>query len=457
MKHLLGVDFPNALVGVLVIIGIIVVAAFVIFFLGDLLLSVLDPNYVRFGKRTKGKKKEEKEEPSYYNPEQNQPQNYLTYNGNEDYQHQENIKAVDYDAAKREEELLNKGPILLENQTVNIRAEEERYRAEQLAKLQEEKRLAKEKAAEEQRKKDEEWRSQNMSEIFFGDEDTNIFDVEEKVAIAEVKTEIKEDSEKLAMAETIRQLQEKLAEEEENKRREDQETLRLITEKQAYLAAEEKAVAEEESQRLMSEVEMLRQQLAAEKELAKLLAEEKAELARAKKKKADDDDDDDEGRVIKPNMHIITGILTKEEYEDRIGILKDRLAINEKQLRKVKKEFIPLRKVKKTLGRDEEKLRRKEAIVAKKRIVLFGVNNMIDINSEKAKELEEDLDLLEGLRLSVQHCQDVMRDNQQRYPVLEKTHEILLNENTDIKADLAAYERALELMRTNEVIIKDKK
>ena len=51
--------FVNAFLQVLAIIGIILVGGFVIFFLGDLVLSVLDPNYVRFGKR---KKKDEEDE-----------------------------------------------------------------------------------------------------------------------------------------------------------------------------------------------------------------------------------------------------------------------------------------------------------------------------------------------------------------------------------------------------------
>ena len=55
---LLGASFVNALVDVLAIIGIILVGGFLIFFLGDLVLSILDPNYKRFGRRSKEKKEE---------------------------------------------------------------------------------------------------------------------------------------------------------------------------------------------------------------------------------------------------------------------------------------------------------------------------------------------------------------------------------------------------------------
>ena len=45
--------FVDAFLQVLAIIGIIIVGGFVIFFLGDIVLSILDPNYVRFGQRIK--------------------------------------------------------------------------------------------------------------------------------------------------------------------------------------------------------------------------------------------------------------------------------------------------------------------------------------------------------------------------------------------------------------------
>ena len=99
--------------------------------------------------------------------------------------------------------------------------------------------------------------------------------------------------------------------------------------------------------------------------------------------------------------------------------------------------FIPLYKINKTLERDNVKLRRKEALVAKQKVVLYGVNNYVDIDEEKAKKLAEDLDLLEGLRLSVQHCEEVMKDNEDRYPILEKTNAILTKQVEDLKADIA--------------------
>ena len=148
-----------------------------------------------------------------------------------------------------------------------------------------------------------------------------------------------------------------------------------------------------------------------------------------------------------------------EEYEARLETLKERLSANEKELRKVKKEYIPLRKVSRTLESDERKLRRKEAIVAKQKVVLYGVNNIADIDEEKAKKLSEELDLLEGLKLSVQHCEEVMAANKDRYPILENTYNILTNNNEALKADIKATEEAIEKLKaeaeTEEVDVEN--
>ncbi len=135
--------------------------------------------------------------------------------------------------------------------------------------------------------------------------------------------------------------------------------------------------------------------------------------------------------------------MTKAELEERLASEQERLKENEKDLRQCKKEFIPLRRVKKTLEKDENKLRRKEALVAKQKVVLYGVNNYADIDEEKAKKLAEDLDLLDGLKLSVQHCQEVMSKNEERYPLLEKIFTLLSSQNEEIKADIKELQEAI--------------
>ncbi|MBO7508279.1 MAG: hypothetical protein J6T39_01375, partial [Clostridia bacterium] len=92
--------------------------------------------------------------------------------------------------------------------------------------------------------------------------------------------------------------------------------------------------------------------------------------------------------------------------------------------------------VQKTLEKDEKKLRIKEAQVAKQKVMLYGVNNYGDIDEEKAKRLAEELDLLDGLKLSVQHCREVMEENKARLPIIEKMYKVLENQNKQLKEDI---------------------
>ena len=136
--------------------------------------------------------------------------------------------------------------------------------------------------------------------------------------------------------------------------------------------------------------------------------------------------------------------LTVEELEAKLIETQERLRANEKELRQCKKEYIPLRKVKKTLENDEKKLRRKEALVAKQKVVLYGVNNYADIDEEKAKKLAEDLDLLDGLKLSVQHCHEVMDKNEERYPLLEQIYNLLVAKNAELKEQIKDLQERID-------------
>ncbi len=140
-------------------------------------------------------------------------------------------------------------------------------------------------------------------------------------------------------------------------------------------------------------------------------------------------------------------MLSEEDYLARLAELEETLKANEKELRACKKEYIPLRKVKRSLENDGKKLRRKEALVAKQKVVLYGVNNYADIDEEKAKKLAEDLDHLDGLKLSVQHCQEVMDKNADRYPLLEKMFNILTAQNEELKASIARTNAELAILR----------
>ena len=134
---------------------------------------------------------------------------------------------------------------------------------------------------------------------------------------------------------------------------------------------------------------------------------------------------------------------TLTDLEEELVKLQERQKQNDKDLKQNKKEYIPLARNEKTLANDEEKLRRRTAIVAKKKMVIYGVNNYVQ-DEEKEKKLQEDLDLLEALRNSVNHCKEVMELNKDRYPVLKRTNEILTRNAENLENDILALEEKIK-------------
>lgn len=388
-------SFVNALVDVLAIIGIILVGGFLIFFLGDLVLSVLDPNYTRFGRKNKDKKEkqdeksEEKEEVKALPEVEQETVEALPFKAEEKVE--EPVEEFKFDEPEEKSEEVKEIEQAKEDALADLRAEEEIFKANML------------KSIEERQAKKEEAKESKYDEFFFGDGDLTAFDDEEEnfEGIEIQPEEQVEEAVEEQPEEVVEEQPEEVVEETSN---EELEELKRQLE-------EERRKFEEEKARLISENEELSKKLSEEPVVETLPA----------------------GSV--------------EEYETRLATLKERLTANEKELRKVKKEFLPLRKVARTLESDEKKLRRKEAIVAKQKVVLYGVNNIGDIDEEKAKKLEEDLDILEGFRLSVQHCEEVMAANKDRYPILERTYNILTENNETLKKDIEETENAIAALK----------
>lgn len=386
--------FVDAFLQVLAIIGIIIVGGFVIFFLGDIVLSVLDPNYVRFGHRKKENNDEKLKE---VDKEQTKELEFSFEDADENAfvkTEKESSLNINQEEVKEQADDIKEKEAEQTEEVDELKLEEEKFKQNMLKEIEERK--------GQQDHKDE------INEFFFDDEDINVFNDEEPI----------EGQEQLELETPIEiEPQEEISEEEN-----------ILENKEENL--EEKDEILDEDEELNSEIENLKAQFEAEIEKLKAKNDElEKELAQ------------------KPEITSTTGI---EEYENRLEVLKERLSANEKELRKIKKEYIPLRKVSKTLESDERKLRRKEALVAKQKVVLYGVNNIADIDEEKAKKLSEELDLLEGLKLSVQHCEEVMAANKDRYPILESTYNILINNNETLKADIKATEEAIEKLKSEE-------
>lgn len=149
---------------------------------------------------------------------------------------------------------------------------------------------------------------------------------------------------------------------------------------------------------------------------------------------------------------VVTNVsaLSLEEIKEKLALAEERLKATEKEFKQCKKEYIPLKRVWNTYEKDQKKLRRKEALVAKQKVLLYGVNNYADIDPDKANKLAEDLDLLDGLKLSVQHCQEVMKNNEERYPLLEKMYNVLKLRNDELKKDIAIYRQEIARIESEE-------
>ncbi len=133
----------------------------------------------------------------------------------------------------------------------------------------------------------------------------------------------------------------------------------------------------------------------------------------------------------------------KEYYEHKLIELEEELRDAEKDLRTNKTEYIPLTRIHKAYARDGEKLRKKEMQVAKQKVALYGVKSS-KVDPEKKAKLDENLQALAELKDSVAHCEEVIRKNKDRYPVLEKNYNLLNKQILRINDDIKVCNKAIE-------------
>ena len=193
-------------------------------------------------------------------------------------------------------------------------------------------------------------------------------------------------------------------------------------------------IEEDEEIEDVAKEEVIESKESHDEEIARL----KAELADLNKKLAD---------ATNNKVEVVTINATEEECVARLAILEERLKNVKKDYKINMKEYRPLKKVMSDYERYQTKLRRKDAMVAKKKVALYGVNNYVDIDKEKAEKLSNELELLNGLRLSVSHCEEVINANKDRFPILEHTNKILEDQIVNIEADIAATQETLRKIR----------
>jgi len=341
----------SVVLNVIIILGIVIAGSFLLFFLGDFFLTLIDSKRSNGSKHSEVLKIEHK-------PEKTQQVN--------------SVYVTDYIAEEAKEEEKKEEP----KQEEVVEEEDE-----------EEKRIAEARAALERRKAEILKRMQEQIEEEDEEEEEETDEEEVDLIAEDVKAEL-ESGDESAVAE--------ISEEE---------------------TAEEEKV---DTNALQEEIERLKNELGAEKEKYEALAQEMA------------------NKTVVEAGAVVSGdaLGSKEYYEAMLEEKTNNLKVIEKEFKQCKKDFLPLHRVHNTLAKDEKKLHRREAIVAKQKVVLYGVNNYADIDEEKAKKLAEDLDLLDGLKLSVNHCKEVMEANKDRYPILERLYNTLKAQVEGLKAEI---------------------
>ena len=441
VTNILGIsgDFWGAFLNVLGIVGLILIALFIVVFLADWILSTIDGREGIFFKKNRNQVNNTTNITNNYGDNYSKPQEK-----EEVVETQEKIETVeepkvendvDFEKARQEEIALAQEKFNLsqevEEEPVEVAPEEPNY-DDMIEEINNTALNAYNKA------KSEEFARMVLS----GEEEKQVQeDVTETTEDEEIEDFEQDAEEEVNTEENFDEIEEVEEEPETTDEVVEQEEVEEQVEEVEQPKVEENTDAQNEIlRRLEEQINELKQQLEEQQreneELKRIAEEEKAQLNALIAKR--NGDDDDEGRKM------IDYVGNLDELEARLEMLKERLKANEKDLRINKKEFIPLSRVKKTLESDKKKLRRREAIVAKRKVLLYGVNNYADIDEEKAKELNEELDLLEGLRLSVAHCEEVMEANKDRYPILEHTNKILTETNAQIKSDIADLEEEIE-------------
>lgn len=450
--------FLEIFISIIGIIAIIAGAAFILIFLVDLFLSLSDKNHGIFFK-----KKTIKEEKPAANAvaniaeeavaDENSASRVPYYLEETDGLSEEPVQvAFDLEKAKQEQEELEKLNGTVQDEEGLEETDEEINLDEMFKDVEEDASNADEEAdldideefssVEESVKEDriakilEEYEDVLKMEEEKEEEVDALADFEnEEAGLAEIK---EEKADEIAASEDEMDELDMLIQDLKNKE-EKQQFIDILEE-----VKEEKAETEEQLKEIDEELE----KVASEKDEAQKIIEEKeAEIIRLKEElnKAREEKENNQQKPV-----VILGGATVEELEVRLSVLLERKKANAKELKKVRREYTPLNTIRKTLESDKKKLRRKDAIVAKQNSLLYGVNNYVDIDDEKAKRLTEENELVEGLRMSVRHCEDVLEKNKDRLPILEQAYNILMTNKETIDKDIEEVEQAIEALKAKK-------
>lgn len=407
----------SIILNVVIVLGIIIAGGFLIFFVGDLLLSIVDPKSDE--KKIKNKRKKDAEnmeailaktDPEVASMVKEDPKVAKTLSVLENKDESESDKAVISSGGTVETYIENTGELEDSKQEEDA-SEQEEDDDDQEERIRQAREALERRKQEILRRLQEDSDEDEEDDTEEEDSDKDSEDTEEVLDVSQEPEEAEEvvEDEVVDFTET-EDFEPEESEIEQTELEED--------------ASEPEEVEQEDFKDEADQLEEERIALANERERYQKLIQELQEKKNTLTMTASQ---------VAAEANILSN---KEEYEKKLAEKEESLLKNEKELKACRKEYMPLFKVQKTLEKDEKKLRIKEAQVAKQKVMLYGVNNYGDIDEEKAKKLSEELDLLDGLKLSVQHCREVMEENKDRLPILEKMYNFLENQNRELKNDI---------------------
>ena len=413
-----------AFVSIMAIVAIVVVAGGLIAFIGHMIIGAFDNN-------KQGTKQENKDVIDYAQYKQLTDGNQVTENKEYDFE------AINESKAQKEKEML-------ENEADSI-FELNEDKDEDLENI--ENRLKEEPAEEAKVETVEEAKV----EVAATEEDDDIDDLDLDGMLDEISNDIIDEekaqtqdeevkmSDELASYSIDELLAQAEAEEATEETEEVAETIEEVVE-ESEDEGEDEGVDSVDETLVEEEIEEVETE-----DVKEEVSSESAEIAALKAQLADLNRQLEEARSS--NVRVVAIDMTEEECLARLETLEERLKNVKKDYKTNAKEYRPLKKVMNDLDRYQTKLRRKEAVVAKKKVALYGVNNYVDIDKERAEKLANELELLDGLRLSVSHCEEVINANKDRFPILEHTNQILEDQISHIEADIASTQATLQKIR----------
>jgi len=366
--------------------------------------------------------------------------------GNLDKAKEEEIERIKQEAI-REQEKLEKEQEKLEREQEKLENEKARLEEEQ------------QRFAEEKRNKAENSEENTIVKetIIKDEEELNKLKYKNLMRMNARLTRLIRDTEKL-QAEKHKKLEKQeqerqraLEREAEEKAREQERQVEMQNKNREMLAKQQEALRKQEIEQKLANARMSAGKYSLNSRTV-TITKEQPEI---ETKVLDDSDDDDVKKNSKelaiPMRSANKPLLDKEYYETRLQELDEELREAEKELRQNKSEYIPLTRIHKAYVRDSEKLRKKEMQVAKQKVALYGVNSSkAKSDPAKKEKLDENLQALSELKDSVQHCEEVIRKNKDRYPVLEKNNKLIVRHIERINEDIRVCEKAIAYHNKNK-------